>query len=78
MTYVVVELCVDCKYTDCARRRARSKHFTNCLTASTLTPTPVSIAMPACRNVRWKRSSPTTTCPENYAHWTQINIDESS
>ena len=46
MTYVVVEPCVDCKYTDCAA----------------VCPVEAIYA--------------DNSVPEQYAHWTQINIDE--
>jgi len=48
----------------------------NCLIVFISTLTLASIVMPACPNVRWKRSSPTNAVPEQHAHWTQINIDE--
>src|ERR1044072_38833 len=55
MTYVVVELCVDCKYTDCAA----------VCPVEAFHELPDRLSIYADSNV-----------PENYAHWTQINIDE--
>ena len=61
MTYVVVEMCVDCKYTDCAAV-CPVEAFHELPDRLISTPTPASIVKRAFPNVRWKRSSPTTPC----------------
>jgi ferredoxin len=75
MTYVVVELCVDCKYTDCAAvcpveafHELPDRLYINadtCIDCDACVPECPVEAIFADTNV-----------PENYAHWTQINIDE--
>jgi ferredoxin len=75
MTYVVVELCVDCKYTDCAAvcpveafHELPDRLYINadtCIDCDACVPECPVEAIFADNNV-----------PENYAHWTQINIDE--
>ena len=75
MTYVVVELCVDCKYTDCADvcpveafHELPDRLYINadtCIDCDACVPECPVEAIFADNNV-----------PENYAHWTQINIDE--
>ena len=75
MTYVVVELCVDCKYTDCAAvcpveafHELSDRLYINadtCIDCDACVPECPVEAIFADTNV-----------PENYAHWTQINIDE--
>lgn len=75
MTYVVVELCVDCKYTDCAAvcpveafHELPDRLYINadtCIDCDACVPECPVEAIFADTNV-----------PEQYAHWTQINIDE--
>jgi ferredoxin len=75
MTYVVVELCVDCKYTDCAAvcpveafHELPDRLYINaetCIDCDACVPECPVEAIFADNLV-----------PENYAHWTQINIDE--
>jgi ferredoxin len=75
MTYVVVEPCVDCKYTDCAAvcpveafHELPDRLYINadtCIDCDACVPECPVEAIFADNNV-----------PENYAHWTQINIDE--
>jgi len=75
MTYVVVELCVDCKYTDCAAvcpveafHELPDRLYINadtCIDCDACVPECPVEAIFADTNV-----------PENYAHWTKINIDE--
>ena len=62
MTYVVVELCVDCKYTDCAAV-CPVEAFHELPIGSISMPILVSIAMLAFLSVRWKQSSPIPTFP---------------
>jgi len=75
MTYVVTELCVDCKYTDCAAvcpveafHELPDRLYINadtCIDCDACVPECPVEAIFADSNV-----------PEQYAHWTQINIDE--
>jgi ferredoxin len=75
MTYVVTELCVDCKYTDCAAvcpveafHELPDRLYINadtCIDCDACVPECPVEAIFADTNV-----------PEEYAHWTQINIDE--
>ena len=75
MTYVVVELCVDCKYTDCAAvcpveafHELPDRLYINadtCIDCDACVPECPVEAIFADTNV-----------PDQYAHWTQINIDE--
>src|SRR2546427_2661008 len=75
MTYVVVELCVDCKYTDCAAvcpveafHELPDRLYINadtCIDCDACVPECPVEAIFADTNV-----------PEHYTHWTQINIDE--
>jgi ferredoxin len=75
MTYVVVEMCVDCKYTDCAAvcpveafHELPDRLYINadtCIDCDACVPECPVEAIFADTNV-----------PEQYAHWTQINIDE--
>ena len=75
MTYVVTELCVDCKYTDCAAvcpveafHELPDRLYINadtCIDCDACVPEcPVEAIFPD------------SAVPEQYAHWTQINIDE--
>ncbi len=75
MTYVVVEMCVDCKYTDCAAvcpveafHELPDRLYINadtCIDCDACVPECPVEAIFADNAV-----------PEQYAHWTQINIDE--
>ena len=75
MTYVVVELCVDCKYTDCAAVcPVEAFHeLTDRLYINADTCIDCDACMPECPV---EAIFADTNVPENYAHWTQINIDE--
>jgi len=64
MTYVVVEPCIDCKYTDCAAV---------CLYINADTCIDCDACVPECPVEAIFADS---NVPEQYAHWTQINIDE--
>ena len=74
MTYVVVELCVDCKYTDCAAvcpveafHELPDRLYINadtCIDCDACVPECPVEAIFADTNV-----------PEQYAHWTDININ---
>ena len=75
MTYVVVELCVDCKYTDCAAvcpveafHELPDRLYINadtCIDCDACVPECPVEAIFADTNV-----------PEQYKDWTQVNIDE--
>src|SRR5215213_8650631 len=75
MTYVVVELCVDCKYTDCAAVcPVEAFHeLTDRLYINADTCIDCDACVPECPV---EAIFADTNVPENYAHWTQINIDE--
>src|SRR2546425_9523109 len=74
MTYVVVEPCIDCKYTDCAAvcpveafHELPDRLYINadtCIDCDACVPECPVEAIFADNNV-----------PEDQAHWTQINID---
>ena len=61
MTYVVVELCVDCKYTDCAAVCPVEAFHELPDSVFTLMRILVLIVTRACLNVRLKLSSPIRT-----------------
>ena len=75
MTYVVVELCVDCKYTDCAAVcPVEAFHeLTDRLYINADTCIDCDACVPECPV---EAIFADTNVPENYAHWTQINIEE--
>ena len=76
MTYVVVELCVDCKYTDCAAvcpveafHELEDRLYINpdtCIDCDACVPEcPVEAIFAD------------TTLPENYAEWLELNAEAS-
>jgi len=75
MTYVVVELCVDCKYTDCAAVcPVEAFHeLTDRLYINADTCIDCDACVPECPV---EAIFADTSVPEQYQHWTQINIDE--
>ncbi len=77
MTYVVCEPCFGCRYTDCALVcPVEAFHLDDEMAALVINPE-TCIDCDACvPECPVEAIFADTNVPENYAHWTQINIEE--
>ena len=75
MTYIVAEPCVNCRYTDCALVcPVEAFHLDDdMLVIHPETCIDCDACVPECPV---EAIFADTSVPEQYAHWTQINIDE--
>ena len=75
MTYVVTESCIKCKYTDCVDVCPVDcfREGPNMLVIDPDECIDCTLCVPECPV---EAIFADTNVPENYAHWTQINIDE--